>query len=312
MLHTKPTQEGDIPLVIPTIQKPCFTHYKIFGDISRNTPRVCVHGGPGAGHNYLLTFTELWGRNGIPVVLYDQIGCGLSTHLPETARDHSLWQVSLFVTELNNVLDYLNLRGGFYLLGHSFGGMIAPEFATTRPQGLRNLILASGAPSGKLCRESLREVIDLMPPDMREAIVETRRTGDFEAPEYMKAMIYFNRWFLCRTEITPPERLASVKNKIEDPTQGNAILGPSPFYEGGSIDDWDCTPRLHQMNVPTLVYNAEYDTSARYASPQPFSERIPYVLRVKFSDAGHMAHLESEELTEKVLQVVGKFLSEEQ
>lgn len=121
-----PLMEGTAPFKIPGNEGiECFTYYKIFGDISSGTPPVVVlHGGPGCGHEYLLTFATLWSKYGLPVVFYDQIGCASSTHLPQTAGDKEFWKESLFIAELNNLLDSLNLRDGpgFHLLGHSWGG----------------------------------------------------------------------------------------------------------------------------------------------------------------------------------------------
>ncbi|CAJ2509846.1 Uu.00g057460.m01.CDS01 [Anthostomella pinea] len=83
-------REGKAPFEIPSIAEPCFTYYKIIGDLASGAPPVVVvHGGPGAGHEYLLTFADLWWDDGLPVVFYDQIGCASSTHLPQKAGDQS-------------------------------------------------------------------------------------------------------------------------------------------------------------------------------------------------------------------------------
>lgn len=119
-------KDGSIPFDIPGRSDiTCFTYYKIFGDLSSGAPPVVVlHGGPGAGHEYLLPFAELWPQYGLPVIFYDQIGCASSTHLPQTAGDKEFWQEALFIAELNNLLDCLHLRvgPGFHLLGQSWGG----------------------------------------------------------------------------------------------------------------------------------------------------------------------------------------------
>lgn len=61
--------EGYLPLHVPQGDTPCLTYYKTFGDLSGPSPRlVVIHGGPGAGHKYLLPFAHLWDRFGIPVV----------------------------------------------------------------------------------------------------------------------------------------------------------------------------------------------------------------------------------------------------
>ena len=79
------------------------TWYRITGDLDRardegRTPLVILHGGPGASHDYTLRMTMLSER-GRPVVHYDQLGCGRSTHLPDKGAD--FWTVQLFLDELD-------------------------------------------------------------------------------------------------------------------------------------------------------------------------------------------------------------------
>ena len=111
-------------------------------------------GGPGSGHEYCLPFSKLCSRYGIHVVFYDQIGCAASTHLPQKAGDQSFWQVKLFVAELQNLFDCLQLNQGdghgFHVQGHSFGGIIAAAFASRQPRRLRRLVLADASSDGQL------------------------------------------------------------------------------------------------------------------------------------------------------------------
>ena len=83
--------------------------------------------------------------------------------------------------------------------------------------------------------------------------------------------------------------------------------GTSPLNFTGSFRDWTCIPRLHQIAVPTLIYNGQFDTS-HDVTTAPFFEHIPRVRWITFPNAGHMCHLEGLELREKVLRVVGEFL----
>ena len=66
---------------------------------------------------------------------------------------------------------------------------------------------------------------------------------------------------------------------------------------------------MHQIAVPTLIYNGEFDTS-HDETVAPF-EHIPRVRWITFPNAGHMCHLEGPELREEVLRVVGEFLTQE-
>lgn len=132
--------EGTVPFQVPGKDITAFTYYKIFGDLFSGTaPLIILHGGPGVGHEYLLSFADLWHLYKIPVVFYDQIGCAASTHLQDLVGDKEFWQEPLFTAELENLIDHLQLRdgSGFHILGQSWGGMFGGAFAASRPKGLR-------------------------------------------------------------------------------------------------------------------------------------------------------------------------------
>lgn len=110
-------KEGTIPFSIPGISKPCETWYKIIGDLKSGiTPCVIVHGGPGFTHDYLIQLKDLNERYGIPVVFYDQIGNGRSTHLQEKKGDEGFWVEELFWRELEGLVQGLGIEGGCELI----------------------------------------------------------------------------------------------------------------------------------------------------------------------------------------------------
>ncbi|KAF2152187.1 proline-specific peptidase [Myriangium duriaei CBS 260.36] len=305
-----PTKEGSIPFPIRSVNKTCFTYYKIFGDLScGQTPVICLHGGSGAGHEYLYPFAQLWYRFNVPIVLYDQIGCGLSTHLPEKVGDKSFWQPTLFLAELNNLLDHLELREGrgFHLLGQSWGAALGAIFAADQPQGLQRLVLASGSASKDLSIEGIKLRIGAQPADVKSAFAEAERSGDFTSDAYRRAVAIFSKDSVCRADSMPSEMLMAMKTLNEDKTVYSTMNGPSMTYHEGAIR-WSTVAGLPRVRAPTLIYNGEFDTSADVGQ-QPFFQLIPRVRWIIFAGAGHMIHLESKTLQDRVLEVVGTFLT---
>lgn len=150
-----PISEGEVAFQVPNAGKPCKTWYKILGSLEDTTAPVLVglHGGPGVGHEHLVPLGDLYKPYGIPVVLCDQIGCGRSTHLREKVGDAEFWSFDLFIRELDNLIDHLELRErGFFLLGQSRGGVLGASYATrggqgTSPHGLKKWIICSGPSS---------------------------------------------------------------------------------------------------------------------------------------------------------------------
>ncbi|KAK2598797.1 hypothetical protein N8I77_012184 [Diaporthe amygdali] len=306
-----PNAEGRIPFKVPgNLDIPCSTYYKVFGDLSSGAPPVVfLHGGPGGGHEYLLSFAELWPQYGLPVVLYDQIGCGASTHLPQTAGDKDFWQESLFVAELDNLIDHLELRDGpgFHLLRQSWGGMLAVAFAARQPRGLQRLVLASGIASMDLSEKGIQLCRSELPIDVQRVLENCVREANYTSQAYRDAMTVFQKTFVCRADPLPEELMLSLKHLGEDQTVYGTMYGPSVLNLNGSLRGWTGIPSLPQIAAPTLVYNGEFDTS-RDISQEPFFELIPRVRWITFPNGSHMCHLDDDGLGERVLKVVGEFL----
>lgn len=188
-------------------------------EFSDSVPLITAHGGPGAAHEYLLPFTDLYDKYGIPVIFYDQIGCGRSTRLREKSGDEAFWSIQLFINELENLVDYLGLRRrGFDFLGQSWGGMLGGVYAAQHPVGLRKLILADAPSSIPLLLKGEMALVKKLPKDTREAIEEGERTGDYESDNYKNACLVFYHKHLCRLDPFPPELAAALGHLEEDPT----------------------------------------------------------------------------------------------
>jgi L-proline amide hydrolase len=138
MATTCRVQEGRVPF------RGYETWYRIIGDSEApgKFPLVCLHGGPGAAHDYLESLQAM-AETGRRVIFYDQLGCGRSS-IPESKPE--MWTIQLYIDELNALRDALGLDR-IHLLGQSWGGMLGMEYALTQPQGLESLIVASSPAS---------------------------------------------------------------------------------------------------------------------------------------------------------------------
>lgn len=196
--------DGEANFHVPLAGKTCKTHYWISGDLkSGKTPLVVAHGGPGATHLYVATHIELTAKFGIPVVLYDQIGNGLSTHLPEKKADEAFWTVELFVAELDNLLEKLGISDRYDLLGHSWGGMLGSSFAVRQPKGLRRLVLASSVACMQDWMDAGQKLQRQLPEDVQATIEKHEAAGTTDSKEYEKAMEVFYSRHICRVDPLP-------------------------------------------------------------------------------------------------------------
>jgi L-proline amide hydrolase len=278
------------------------TWFRITGDPETGgAPLVLLHGGPGATHDYLLSMTDL--AAGRAVVHYDQLGNGRSTHYPERGAD--FWTVDLFVRELHSLVSALGIADRHHVLGQSWGGFLAQEYAFTKPAGLRSLILADTAASfPDFVAEANRLRADL-PPDVEATLRRLEEAGTTDDPAYMEACQVFYARHVCRLDPMPPEVIEAFSWIERDPTVYHTMNGPSEFHVVGSIRDWQSKDRLGQIAVPTLLVSGRHD-EATPALQETLQRGIAGAEWVVFEESSHMPHVEERE---RFMQVVGDWLA---
>ena len=267
------------------------TWYRITGEHGR-TPLVVLHGGPGAGHDYTLRIAGI-ARQGRPVVHYDQLGIGRSTHLPDEGA--GFWTVQLFLDELDNVLRKLGIADAYHLLGQSWGGMLAAEHAVRRPAGLRGLVIANSPASMELWLAGAAELRSALPPEVQETLLAHEAAGTTDHPDYRAAEQVFNDRHVCRLTPNPPEVQATWDNIAADPTVYHTMNGPNEFHVVGTLGSWTVVDRLDRIDTPTLVVAGEFD-EATPATWEPFATRIVGATTHVFAGASHCVHLEQPEI----------------
>jgi len=275
------------------------TWYRVTGDLEQGVPVIALHGGPGVTHDYILSLTDL--ADARAVVHYDQLGNGRSTHYPD--RGAEFWTVDLFVRELQALVAALGI-GAHHVLGQSWGGFLAQEYALTQPAGLRSLVLADTAASWADFASEAGKLVELLPADVRETLLRHEEAGTYDDPEYMEAALVFYARHVCRIE-WPPEVSASFAALEADPTVYRTMNGPSEFHIIGSCKDWHVKDRLHEIGVPVLLVSGRHD-EATPALQQVLLDGLPDARWVCFEESSHMPHVEERE---RYMQVVGEFLA---
>jgi L-proline amide hydrolase len=265
-------------------------------------PLVIVHGGPGAAHDYLEPIAELASRAGRPCVLYDQLGCGRSDHLPEAPPE--FWTVELFERELRAVVEQLGIADRYHVLGQSWGGMLAMEHALGRPEGLRSLVVSNSPASMATWSSEAHRLRAMLPPDVQAALSRHEQAGTTDSEEYGRAVRAFHERHLCR--IPFPDCLRRTLDQLAaDPTVYHTMNGPSEFDVNGSLREWNVTPRLHDLRLPVLVITGEHDEATPNVV-RPLVQALPNSRWELIGDASHTPHLEQ---PERYLGLVESFLA---
>ncbi|GAA4300076.1 proline iminopeptidase-family hydrolase [Nibribacter koreensis] len=236
--------------------------FKVWTKRFGNNPKMKVlllNGGPGATHEYFEAFENFFPAEGIEFIYYDQLGCGNS----EDPKDPAMWDLPRFVEEVEQVRAALYLtKDNFYLLGHSWGGILALEYALKYQDNLKGMIIsnmmASAPDYGKYADEVLAKQMD--PKVLAEVrAIEARK--DFTNPRYMDLLYpnFYTKHILRMPLDQWPEPVNRSFSKMNQSLYVT-MQGPSEFGISGKLETWDRTADLPKVTVPTLTVGAQFDT----------------------------------------------------
>ncbi len=236
--------------------------FKVWTKRVGNNPRMKVlllHGGPGATHEYWECVESFFPQEGIEFIYYDQLGSAYS----DQPKDNDLWVTDRFVEEVEQVRTALGLNNdNFYLLGHSWGGILAMEYALKYQQHLKGLIISnmmSSAPAyGRYADEVLAKQMD---PAVLKEIRAIEAKGDYQNPRYMELLMsnYYVHHVLRLPLDLWPDPVLRAFNKMNHDAYV-LMQGPSEFGIAGRLATWDRSADLPKIAVPTLVIGAQHDT----------------------------------------------------
>jgi proline iminopeptidase len=249
-------QSGNVRMVEITTPKGKFHVWtKRFG----SNPRIKVlllHGGPGGTHEFFESFESFLPKEGIEFIYYDQ----LESYYSDQPNDSSLWTTGHFVEEVEQVRQALGLnKNNFYLLGHSWGGILAMEYALKYQDNLKGLIISNMMAS----MPEYEKYNGVLRSKMRKSLVDSlegyEAKGLYKDSVYNALMIseYYNQ-HLCRASPWPEPVLRGFKHLSEGIYV--SMQGPSEFKTGGRLLHWDRSKDLSKITVPTLTIGGEFDT----------------------------------------------------
>lgn len=277
------------------------TWYRIVGDLANTPPGkfpvLMLHGGPGLPHDRLEPLEAL--SKSRPVIFYDQLGCGNS----DRPDDSSLWSVELFLDELATVRQSLGLDR-IHLLGHSWGGMLAMEYALTQPEGILSLILASSPANIPLWITETKRLREELPSEILQKLQEHEANGTTDDPAYMETMMFYYHRHVCRLDPWPEFVRRGLKRKGKQVYE--TMLGPSETHIIGHLKNWDITSRFGSIAIPSLVTSGRYDECTPVQAAV-VRDGLPNCDWVLFEQSSHLPHAEE---TEHYLKVLDDFLTQ--
>ena len=261
--------------------------FKVWTKRFGNNPKIKIlllHGGPALTHEYMECFETFFQREGFEFYEYDQLG----SYYSDQPKDSILWTTERFVEEVEQVRQFIGADStNFYVLGNSWGGILAMEYALKYQQHVKGLLIsnmvASAPEYGKYADKVLAK---LMKPEILTELRAIEARKDFSNPRYMELLIpNFYREHICRLAEWPDALNRSFKhgnNEIYTMMQG-----PSEFGISGRLAKWDIKDRLNEIAVPTLMIGAKHDTM----DPKAMEEQSKMVKKGRYLFCPNGSHL---------------------
>lgn len=250
---------------------------------SDRAPLIAIHGGPGGSHDYLLPLTKLAEER--TIVLYDQIDCGRS----EKPGDPRNWTIEHFVAEVESLRAALELERCL-ILGHSWGGLVAAEYASRCPPGLQGAIFACPLLSTARWVADKLAYRAALPAQFQGPLVRHDGAAAAGNAGYQTALEAFARRHFCRLDPEPPE-VTRLLRELNGALY-RRLWGDRAFACDGALNAYDASPLLPRLEVPCLFLCGEYDLSTPAAN-RDFASLVPAAKVSIIPGASHMPMFEN-------------------
>ncbi len=227
-----------------------------------NNPKLkllLLTGGPGFSHAYLEVMDSYLPAEGVEYYHYDQLETGES----DKPNDPDLWTLARYVDEVEQVRRAIGgTKDNFCLLGHSWGGLLAMEYALAHQDELKCLIISNMMASIPAYNAYAKDSLE---PQMNQAalkgILDMEASGNTEQPHYMELLLpnWYEQHILRRPFAEWPEPVTRDFPKMNRHFYVT-MQGPSEMGASGRLVNWDRFADLKRLSVPTLVISGKYDT----------------------------------------------------
>lgn len=262
-------------------------NFKVWTKRFGSNPKIKIlllHGGPAMTHEYMECFETFFQKEGFEFYEYDQLG----SYYSDQPKDSSLWTTERFVEEVEQVRKAIHAdSSNFYVLGNSWGGILAMEYALKYQKNMKALLVSNMVASAPEYAKYAEEVLaKQMKPEVLAEIKALEAKNDFNNPRYMELLIpnYYHE-HICRLQEWPDGLNRSLKHANAEIY--TMMQGPSEFGISGRLVKWDIKNRLKEIAVPTLMIGAKHDTM----DPKAMEAQSKMVQKGKYLYCPNGSHL---------------------
>lgn len=257
------------------------TYYKRIGAKKNLTTIVCLNGGPGGWHEYLLSLSALASER--PVILYDQFGTGQSDGWDDPAK----WKVETFVEQLAALRQELKLDD-IHLYGSSWGGMLALAYMETEPKGVHSLVLASTMHDVPLYMQEADTLLERLSPGALAIARKHEKAGTTHTREYREIVTQWNQNYVWHG--SRPTGLDGKQGFNEQ--MYRKMWGTSELGVTGTLKNWSAKEWIGLVTQPTLVIAGEFDEVTEDLVDSTV-QVMPNAEKAIIEGGAHLVHVEN-------------------
>ncbi|MGE4573284.1 alpha/beta fold hydrolase [Parachlamydia sp.] len=256
-----------------------------YNEIGQGIPIIVVHGGPGLDHGYLQPQLSQLAANH-KLIFYDQRGSGKSL---ETPLDEDHINIHQFVEDLEDLRKSLGLNK-FVLMGHSWGGLLAMQYAVDHQDHLIGLILLNSAPADYKGQKAFIDEFGARTKNIHNDIKPLFAYEDFKKLNAMQISDLYRKLFSVYVYNPKDIKDLSLNFSVASGQSGFKVM------EEMSKTSWlrpniDLFPSLKKLSVPTFILHGKQDIVPVWTA-QEIKDAIPQSEIVVLDDCDHFPYIE--------------------
>jgi proline iminopeptidase len=266
----------------------------------KGVPLIIVHGGPGLSQDYLLPQLYKLAENNL-VIFYDQRGSGRSL---ETKLDEECINIDQFVEDLETLRTSLGFDK-FILMGHSWGGLLAMQYAVDHQENLIGLILLNTAPADHKGQKAFLDEFELRTKNIHNDIKPFFAYEDFKKLTAAQISDLYRKLFSVYFYNPEEVKDLSLNFSIASAQSGFKVMEEmtKTFWLQPNINLF---PRLKRLSVPTFILHGKQDIVPVWTA-QEIKNAIPQSEIVVLDHCDHFPYIEQ---PSQFFSELNKFLNE--
>ncbi len=274
---------------VPGGQVACY----IYNDDPSLPSILALNGGPGLPCDYIRDSHNFLADHSFRFIAFDQFGTGRSDH----SDDLSLYTMARYCEEVDAVRKSL-VGGPVHLLGHSWGGWLAIEYACHYSENLLSLILEDTCADMPFLVSELNRLRSALGPETVQMMIDHERAGTFDHPEYKAAVTLLEYRHVCRLKERPAAMTRSIDNMSGHIYQH--MQGANEFVYTGELATWSRVQEIQSVTCPVLILVGEHDEITPACARQML-QNFPNAELKLFPDCSHTPFFEDPENFRKTL-----------